>query len=555
MSGESEAQRVSVPLDVLNKLLPMAEQMGLNIPGMTRFAPLVDLTQPISALALEIGRLVARHNIFLKPNRTVVTVEPETGEEEAMTSLRLPDYLEQWATFHAPGARQKRDSLTAEDAGQILRTDTFRSCLRPLNGVNKMRLPVLRSGELWNVEFLPAGYDQATGIFTVETLKYEMDWPIDKATDFLNSHGVAYPLVWETPEGQRDLFQNRSWSVQVAAMVGVYCRALFEPGTPRPMILIVGNKPGTGKSTLVAMILSAIYGTASATNIPKDEDRMISTLETAARSRRPYLFFDDVPFGLFNNALYEFILAPSHSARKMGNNEEFFEEPNMTQVFATGNDIKFDDNLKRRALIIDLFLETEVRGRKFDRFINAPYLAKRATRANFLAAMCAIVRNYIEMRPMMSPEQLALVRPLESFEDWSEMIAYMVMLAGYCDPLAQPDLAGSGSEDDDEMKELLLALATDADEDCVFTRAEMVDEARRRKLLEGLVGLEGDPAPDSKVNKKWGRRLQKYRGQRFVDGKNRRFQFSHRKQKTGAHYPLTFIKDGRDAVGPQQTTP
>lgn len=549
MADAENAQRVSLPLETLNKLLPLAEQMGLEIPGVARFAPKIDLTQPISALALELGRLVARHNIFLKPNRTVVTIDPNTGEEELMTGQRFPDYVEQWATFYAPGARQKRDSLQAEDAGQILKTDTFRSCLRPLTAVHKIRLPVLGAGELWNVELLPVGYDQATGIFTVETLKYDLNWPLEKATAFLNDHGEGYPLVWA--DERRDMFVNRSWSVQIAAMLSVYCRSLFEPGTPKPMILSVGNKPGTGKSTLVAMSLIPVFGSSSTTNIPKDEDRMISTLETAARSRRPYLFFDDVPYGIFNNALYGFILAPSHSARVMGANEEFFEEPNVTQVFATGNDIKFDDNLARRSLIIDLFLDTEVRGRKFKRFINPHYLIRR--RAEFLSALWAIVREYVEVRPRLTPEQLELMTPLESFEDWSEVIAWMVMIAGYTDPLARPDLSGSGDAGDDEMKQLLIKVASGEDEDCVFSRRELMDAARKLELLEGVVGSAEDGDPDPKMNKRWGRQLQKYRGQIFVDEKGRKFQFSHRKQKTGAAYPLTFIKDGTEAARPNNT--
>jgi hypothetical protein len=319
---------------------------------------------------------------------------------------------------------------------------------------------------------------------------------------------------------------------------------MFEPGTPRPIILYVGNKPGTGKSTLAAMALIPIFGTAATTAIPKDDDRMISTLETVGRTRRPYLFFDDVPFGIFNNALYQFVLSRSHSGRIMGANEAFFEEANVTQVFATGNDIKFDDNLKRRSLIVDLFLDTEVRGRAFKRVINPTYLVREEVRADFLSALCAIVRNYAETRPAMSQEQMQTIRPLESFETWTETISAMVQLAGYTDPLASAELAGSGSVDDDEIKELLIKVANEAaGEDRVFSRLELMEKAREWQLLDGLVGAVGDPPPDPKANKSWGRRLQKYRGQKYVDAEGRRFQFSHRRQKAGASYPLTFLKE------------
>lgn len=535
------AQHVSLSLEVLQKLLPAAAELGLELPGMARFAPTIDITQSISAVALEVGRMIGRQNIFLQGDK-VVTVDEQTGEKKTMSARRFPSYCEQFAAFKAPGARQKRDSLAVEDAAQILETDIFRSCLRPLAAVHTMRLPVLRKGELWDIDFLPAGYDAESQIFTVELLKYDTTWDIGRATQFLDEHGAGYCFTWPEEKDRGAVAMNRSWSVVIAAMLGVYCKAMFEPGTPRPIILAVGNKPGTGKSTLVAMMLMPVFGVCATTAIPKDDDRMISTLETVGRTRRPYLFFDDVPFGLFNNALYQFVLSQTHSGRIMGANAEFFEEPNVTQVFATGNDIKFDDNLKRRALIIDLFLDTEVRGRNFTRVINPTYLRQESVRIGFLSALCAIVKNYVEMRPHLTPEQVAVFRPLESFEHWTETISAMVQLAGYTDPLAQAELAGSGSEDDDELKELLIKVATEAEKDEVFSRSELMEKARTWKLLEGLVGLEGEPPPDSQANKRWGRRLQKYRGQKYVDGKGRRFQFSHRRHKSGASYPLTFLK-------------
>jgi hypothetical protein len=539
-AGMNEGERVSLPLEILQKLMPAAAAAGIELPGMARFAPTIDVTQSISGVALEVGRLVAKQNIFLKSNE-VVTVDEATGDIARMTARRFPAWLEQYAAFKAPGARQKRDSLAVEDAGQILETDIFRSCLRPLTAVHTMRLPVQRKGELWALEFLSPGYDAETGIFTVELLKYDMEWDIERATKFLDEHGAEYCFTWPNEEARGNVALNRSWAVQIAAMVGLYCKAMFEPGTPRPIILYVGNKPGTGKSTLAAMALIPIFGTASTTAIPKDDDRMISTLETVGRTRRPYIFFDDVPFGIFNNALYQFVLSRSHSGRVMGANAEFFEEANVTQVFATGNDIKFDDNLKRRALLVDLFLDTEVRGREFRRVINPTYLARESVRAEFLSSLCSIVRNYVEMRPRLNSEQVAALKPLESFETWTETISAIVQLAGYADPLAPADLAGSGSEEDDEIKELLVKVATEAEKDAVFSRLELMEKARGWGLLEGLVGMEGEPPPDSKANKSWGRRLQKYRGQKYVDGKGRRFQFSHRRQKKGASYPLSFL--------------
>lgn len=529
---------ITLPYGLAAMLAPIAAQFGITLPGMGRIAPTIDAAQPMRALALEVGRLVSRQNIFLKGDE-IVTVEADTGRMRRMTARRFSGWLEEFAAVKA-GPRQRRDSLAAEDTAQILETDIFRGCLRPLAAIHTMRLPVLRKSGA--VEFLDAGYDAETGIFTAPHLPYAMDWTLDRATTFLNAHGAEYCFTWRDDQPGRDVSQNRNWAVQIAAMLGIYCAAMFEPGTPRPIILYVGNKPGTGKSTLAAMALMPVHATAAATAIPKDDDRLISALEAIARTRWPYVFFDDVAGGLFNNALYEFVLSRSHAGRVMGGNAEIFEEPNVTQVFATGNDIRFDENLKRRVLVVELFLDTEVRGRRFKRVINTTYLARPDVRADFLSALCAIVKHYAaKMTAGPSLEAIPASQPLESFETWSAEISQMVQLAGYCDPLAAPNLAGAGALDDDEMKDMLIAVASAAPGSCVFSRRELVDAARELGVLESIVGAKGDPDPDQAATKRWGRQLGKYRGQIYLDEKGRRFRFSHRRQKTGATYPLNFL--------------
>ena len=57
-------------------------------------------------------------------------------------------------------------------------------------------------------------------------------------------------------------------------------------------------------------------------------------------------------------------------------------------------------------------------------------------------------------------------------------------------------------------------------------------------MLEEIVGTKGGKELDSKANIKFGRRLQAWRGRELVDENGRRFRFGHKKQKTGATYPL-----------------
>jgi hypothetical protein len=539
-----QGQQVTVPIALLQRLAPLAEQMGIeaDLPGITRIAPTIDVGMPIRTLALELGQLLSRQLLFVR-GEDVVTVDAETGDVRRMSPMRFCGWIEEFCAIRSSGRSQRtRDSLTREDAAQILEQDIFRGCLRPLEAVHTMRLPVLRADG--STVLLEPGYDAESKIYTVELLKYEQDWTIDQAHEWLELHGQAYPWAW--PEGadeaNQHLKENRSWAVQVFAMLGVFCKAMFKPRSLRPMITYIGNQPGTGKSTLVAMDLMPVFGHASTTDTPKTDENMAKTLETVARTRQAYLFLDDVRYGLDSAPLNRFITSSSHSGRCMGGNSEMFLVDNVTQVFATGNALKTTSDLMRRSLIVELFLAAEVQGRKFDLVITPQYLAREEIRSKFLSALWALVRNYDDQVKEMGEMAEALrfhPQPLASFEDFSGLIGQMVIAGGLTDPLKAPEIAPNENEDD--MRALLIRVATEAEGPATFDRKALVEFAREFGLLESLVGTKEDGELDSKSTKRWGRQLQAWRGRELVDGKGRRFRFAHKRQKTGATYPLTFL--------------
>jgi hypothetical protein len=457
--------------EVLQQLSGAAEQLGISLPGVTRFAPTIDASQPVRQLAFELGSLLKQRNLFLK-GQQLVTVNDETGEVLPMNPKRFVGWIEEFCAVR--GVRNSA-SLSPDLAGTILAQDVFRENIRPLEAVHLMRLPVRRQRDVASlhngsepeevagkVEFLEPGYDERSRIFTVEALKYEMDWPAEKGMAWFREHNVDYPWTW--PEDKKvdehgaalPLELNRSYTVHVAACLGTYCRAMFAAGTPRPMISFIANQPGTGKSTLVVQILMPVYGSAATSKTPKDDDRMSAELETVAQSYKPYVFFDDIGRGLFSTPLNRFILSSSHTGRIYGQNTEAFEVPNVTQVFATGNEIKMSPDLMRRSLVAELFLAGDVTGRKYARRITAQYLARADVRAGFLSACCSLVKAWIEEKQPLFGE------PLESFEDWTGTIVGMMMLHPFANPLLAPELPIGGAEDESEMRELLVEVATAA---------------------------------------------------------------------------------------------
>jgi hypothetical protein len=108
-----------------------------------------------------------------------------------------------------------------------------------------------------------------------------------------------------------------------------------------------------------------------------------------------------------------------------------------------------------------------------------------------------------------------------------------------------PDRIVGGSGQADEIKQMLIALASEQADDCravTVTRLQLVDAARRHGLLEELVGTTESGELDDTANKRFGKRMMRWRGQQLMDEKGRTFVFSHKRKKSGATYPLIFFK-------------
>lgn len=126
-------------------------------------------------------------------------------------------------------------------------------------------------------------------------------------------------------------------------------------------------------------------------------------------------------------------------------------------------------------------------------------MKKGSMEATCLSALCALVRHYVSV--------------------------------------LTPDVASS---DEDEMKEFLVKMATEAEGDTTFNRKDLVEKARGWGLLKSVVGLAGEK-DDPSLMKRFGRQLQRHRGREYMDMRGRMFRFSRRRQKQGATYPLVFL--------------
>lgn len=538
----------SAAAEIRERMKPVAESMGIRLPSGAdgdddaRIAPQVNLNWPVGRrLARELGQLICRCGIFVMGDR-IVTVDEITGKVRTMSSRRFGSWIEQWVDTVKFGRDGGMHSTTMGDqlARQVLESDQFVNSLWKLKGVHPVRMPVFRN-EGKRVELLKHGYDEESQIYTARGPAFREDMTIEEAKLVFFNLLKDYPFA-DLAKDKSNFFENRSVAVQVALMVGTFCRGLFEPGVLRPMGIMIGNQPGTGKGMLAQMVLAPVFGMPHLGRKPRNDDEFEKQLDTCALAFAPYLVLDDIGGGLFSNALNAFITNPVHSGRKMGG-QEGFEAENVTQVVATGNQIKTTRDLERRSLIVELHLAGEVEGRSFDQVITPQYLARAEVRAELLAAMWAIVREWSEA----GCNRVMNVKP--SFEGWTSAVAAIVRCGYFADPLVKPDLGLGGDEEGAAWRGFLGRLAGECimpgETDRSFTVAAMLEKAREWEedehsgfSMDDLVGSARDQ------NKAFGRRISKWKGREIKDTQGRLVEFGKLRQGKARLYPCTILSEG-----------
>jgi len=525
---------VRLPVEIVRELAPALQALGHTMPEAARIVPRVNLDIPVSELGMQLGQLLRQQGIYrMGEGRGLVTVCGSSSRIVPMTSPRMCSWVEHTVVTYKPQKNYDRAITMGKDlASKIMEADRFLEQLHQLNGVAPVRMPVRRGPR--DVELLPVGYDAATGVYCSASLDYDLHMSLDDAR--ATFEWLLNEFAFEGVRGA--IWSTRSALVQVAAILGTYCRYLWEPGTTKPMMIWSANQPGAGKSLLAYMTLAHVYGSPGNSAIPPKEEEMVKVLDATAQSRSPYLWFDDSPPALYSKALNKFILAAKHEGRILGT-PYTFEEPAVTQVLLTGNGLIIERDLERRAMICELFEAGEIEDREFPLEITPEFLRTDAVRSRLLAACWAVVREWTANECHQSSKRK------NSFEAWSGDIAGMLACLGVqADVLGKPELAQGGDVESDQFRELLMALAHDVDEEDTtefLTIDEIIDKARELELLPELMGSAGGKPVTDDRRRKLGRRLEKWRGRKLVDPRGRRFEFGQRRTSERRGIEIRFL--------------
>lgn len=524
---ESPSSRAS---DIAAALSGVAPITGAALPGDARMAPRISLHLTCYQLARTIAQHTRLEPLFQHiPSGNVVTVDTRTGEIRVMTPRRFTTWLEPLVTF----TKLRRDSemvasLHVETASVILHADVFLDALRPLKTVHSVRLPAWANPERTAVKLMDPGYDEDTQSFTVDTLPFDKDMAPDAARDFLMEAFAEFPFARPENEPDQPLHENRSFAVQIASMLALYCRPLLL-GYLQPAVAYQANQPGSGKTLLLRMAIAPVFGSAAIQSAPRCDQELGKLLTAAAVEGIPYIVMDNLSGFFASEQLDSFLTSPRRQGRRLGKSE-MLEADNTANIFITGNGLRISEDLARRFLLCDLWFAGDIRTRPVKKPVEEDRIASSGTRTTFLAALWALVQYWSNMGcPRTTGARLA------TFESFSAVIGGIVTTARFADPIASPEVRLD--EKQQAWQTLITSLAESVEDGGgrEYNLDEVMEAANDADLLEILVGGARNP----KVS--LGMSLKQFRGRQFTDSKGRPFEFGRRKADAGARYKVRIL--------------
>ena len=197
-------------------------------------------------------------------------------------------------------------------------------------------------------ELLPAGYHEASKSYTDRADVREQD-----GTDGIDE--LLRDVAFAT-DGDRVNF--------IAMLLTSFLTNRFEG---KPMMIVTGNQPGIGKSTL-AQKLAIIRDGAECDSLPylADDEKLEKELGTVVATGARTVLLDNVKTTIDSAILEKFATDPVLSFRKMGKNDEFIKAKNEHIVMITANTPGCGRDCVGRAIFVNLVYEDDPNEREYE---------------------------------------------------------------------------------------------------------------------------------------------------------------------------------------------
>lgn len=497
------------------------------------------VTEAEMALLSANAPVFQRGSMLVSVGRTVIRTRNEEIYGPRILPMTAPALVEQMtkaAMFQKWDGRQ--GAWTPTDCPTKV-AETYLA--RPAWGVRALagiiEAPTLR----WDGSILDQpGYDAATGLMLIGKVEmpamaaHPTKADAQQALTILKEPISAFPFATEADR-----------SVALSGMLTAICRRAFKSA---PLHAFTAPVAGSGKGKLVDIISIIATGRPAPVIAPgKNEEEAEKRLGSALINGDPLISIDNLEQPLGGELLCQSLTQPVLKIRILGQSLNV-EVPSIAAMFATGNNIAIQGDMTRRTMVctIDPGVERpELREFDFD-----PIAMVGADRGRYIAAALTVLRAYVLAG---FPDRL---KPLGSFEDWSNHVRSSLVWLGEADPIATMDKARESDPVLAAMRAVMSAWSEAIGHLTAVTAATLVKEANKQtgsafgvfnyeneELREALMGIAGVGGTIS--TRSLGRWLKSNAG-RVVNGM--RIIIANADAHNGSKYLLEKIRDNRDSV-------
>ncbi len=308
------------------------------------------------------------------------------------------------------------------------------------------------------------GYDEASGLYVdfhgvtfPEVNPFPAPQEVKKAWALLEDMVSEFPFARGAekedgePAGKADNEEARlNKSVALSAFITAVTRHAYSNA---PMFAVSAHTPCSGKTTLATLVGIVATGCEpAAITVARTDEEFEKALFALVLKGAPVCLLDNISRAINTDMLCSILTQPTIEARVLGATRTATASTTST-VLATGNNLQVTGDLIRRTMLCQLDRNEErpdehLYSRKIDEWV-------KVHRPEIVHAILTIVRAYHvnghKIRTNEHPtglHQKEILKPLGSFEDWSDWVRGPLVDAGYPDPL----LSRRKLEDEDPEK-------------------------------------------------------------------------------------------------------
>jgi hypothetical protein len=406
-----------LPLETING------KPALRLPGDGRL---------LSEFAAELGELLGGHGIFNRKSAAFTL-----DHEGQRLKLAEGGWLRTWVESQVVPYRESTGqdgktikivkTMAKETADAVLVSPQFLERISLLERFLPCPMPWLR--EDGKIELLPVGLDHASATFTTDPGFEIVPMPLADARAEIETLLAEFP--WPDDSG-------RSKAVAISAMLTTFAGGLMPSKATKPVFIYTANAEGSGKTTL-AQLAGTPYADTPAEAAPRDEAEWQKKLLSLVISGRRLVLLDNLKGHLNSPSFEAYTTSATFGGRILGGSREFTGEAGAA-ILITGNGLTFTPDLRRRALIVELFMrEMRAEDRTFRRRLSPATIS--TLRPRILSALWGIVTAWDKAGRSRAS------RMNTSFPEWCETIGGMVEFAGWGSPVAPAQIEGMGDTD------------------------------------------------------------------------------------------------------------